>query len=65
MAHTSNSSFADGDSWEPIENLTQMFSGTVSISDGVVTIPFDTPFSYNGTDNLVIAVEENQAGYDS
>ncbi len=65
MAHTSNSSFADGDSWEPFENFTQMFSGTVSISDGVVTIPFDTPFSYNGTDNLVIAVEENQAGYDS
>ena len=65
MAHTSNSSFVDGDSWEPFENLTQMFSGTVSISDGVVTIPFDTPFSYNGTDNLVIAVDQNQAGYDS
>jgi hypothetical protein len=27
MAHTSNSSFADGDSWEPFENFTQMFSG--------------------------------------
>ena len=65
MAHTTNSSFVDGDSWEPIENLTQMFSGTVSISDGIVTIPFDAAFSYNGTDNLVIAVEENQAGYDS
>ena len=65
MAHTANSSFADGDSWEPFENLTQMFTGTVSIADGIVDIIFDTPFSYDGSNNLLIAVDQNQAGYDS
>lgn len=65
MAHTTNSSFTDGDSWEPYENLTQMFAGTVSISDGVVAIDFENPFSYNGSDNLVVAVDQNQEGYDA
>jgi hypothetical protein len=64
MSHTTNSVFTDGTSWIPIEELTQIFTGTVTISDGIVTINFETPFNYNGTDNLVIAIDENQDGYD-
>ena len=45
-------------SWVDINELTQVFSGNVSISDQVVSITLDTPFEYNGEDNLIIAVNE-------
>ena len=44
--------------WVDISELTQVFAGTVSIADQIVEITFDTPFEYNGTDNLMIAVNE-------
>lgn len=67
MGHTANTAFADGNSWLPLANLTQVFSGQVitSTTAGWVEIVLDNPFIYNNTDNLVIAVEENEAGYDS
>ena len=45
-------------SWVDISELTQVFAGTVSVVDQVVDIVFETPFEYNGTDNLMIAVNE-------
>ena len=45
-------------SWIDINELTQVFSGNVSILDQVVSITLDTPFEYNGEDNLIIAVNE-------
>ena len=51
----------DGDQdWIPISEFTQVFEGNPSIEEGLVTITFDVPFEYNGTSNLVLAVEENQ-----
>ena len=44
--------------WVDISELSQVFAGTVSIADQIVEITFDTPFEYNGTDNLMIAVNE-------
>lgn len=56
----------DGDQdWIPISEFTQVFEGTPSIEEGLVTITFDVPFEYDGTSNLVLAVEENQDNYDS
>ena len=56
--------------WIPVSELTQVYSATAEApttisEEGVVTITFDVPFEYDGSSNLVIAVEENQAGYDS
>ncbi len=51
-------------SWVSKVNLTQVFSGNVTVSGGMVNIILDTPFYYNGTDNLVIAVDENAPGSD-
>ena len=65
VGHTSKNSFAYSADWIPITDLTQKHSGTVSVNNGEVTVTFSTPFVYNGTDNLVIAVDENQSGYDS
>ena len=44
--------------------MTSVFTGSITVSAvGWVTITFDTPFAYDGTSNLVIAVDENQAGF--
>ena len=45
-------------SWVDISELTQVFAGTVSVVDQQLTIVFDTPFEYNGTHNLIVAVNE-------
>ena len=37
------------------DSLTVVYEGSITFSQGWVTIPFTTPFSYNGTDNLVLA----------
>ncbi|PWH84946.1 fibronectin type III domain-containing protein, partial [Brumimicrobium oceani] len=36
----------------------------ISVVADQVTITFTTPFVYNGTDNLIVAVDENGSGYD-
>jgi len=69
MGHTSISTFASSSSWIPLSNLTEVYDG-INIpqeSPGGYWMEFDldTPFIYNGVDNLVIAVDENQPGYDS
>jgi hypothetical protein len=35
--------------------LTLVFSGSVEVVDQTVTITLDTPFDYNGTQNLIVA----------
>ena len=67
---TEKETFESTSDWIPISELTQLYTATdeapTTISEeGVVTITFDTPFEYDGSSNLVIAVEENQDGYDS
>jgi hypothetical protein len=65
MGHTAKTEFDSTSDWVDVSAMTQVFSGTVSTNSGVVSIILDTPFSYNGTDNLVIAVDENTSGYDT
>ena len=66
MGHTTNTSFADGNSWIPLSNLTQVFTGEVALpaTAGWIEIMLTSPFIYNNTDNLIIAVDENEASYD-
>lgn len=66
LGTTTKSSFANNSDWEPLSSLTQVYSGGISTDSapGWVTITFDTPFAYDGTSNLVVAVEENLADYD-
>jgi len=66
MGHTTNTSFADGTSWIPLSNLTSVFTGEVALpaTAGWIEIFLTSPFAYNNTDNLVIAVDENEASYD-
>ncbi len=66
VGHTTKPMAANSSDWVPVEQLAKVFSGTISVAaDNTVTISFATPFAYDGASNLVIAVDENKAGYDS
>ena len=56
MGHTSLS--AHGAAFVDISELTQVYTGNVTIANQVVSITLDTPFEYNGTDNIMVAVNE-------
>lgn len=61
MGHTAKSQFDNTTDWVTLSELTQVYAGGI-ITDGTPgwkTIILDTPFAYNGTDNLVIASDEN------
>ncbi|MGB4309572.1 MAG: carboxypeptidase regulatory-like domain-containing protein [Candidatus Cloacimonadaceae bacterium] len=61
LGHTTRDSFTSRTDWEPIANLTQVFAGTIPSHYGPdpeewLEISLDTPFFYNNTDNLVVAI---------
>lgn len=66
LGHTTKTQFSNDDDWLPFANLTQVYTGTVTYpaAGNQMLITFDTPFSYNSVDNLVVAVDENQPGFD-
>ncbi|PKP20177.1 MAG: hypothetical protein CVU04_04410, partial [Bacteroidetes bacterium HGW-Bacteroidetes-20] len=65
FGHTTESSFASSTSWIPLTSLTLVYDSLMTIPSGAGWIEFilQTPFTYNGTDNLVIAVDENTPQY--
>ena len=65
VGHSSKNTFSGSSDWEAIGNLTEVYDGNVSFAPGTISINFDNAFTYNGTDNLIIAVEENSSGYNS
>ncbi|WP_267405985.1 MULTISPECIES: T9SS type A sorting domain-containing protein [unclassified Chryseobacterium] len=64
VGHTSKGSFDFENSWIPVSQLTQVFSGNVLNNNGVISVNFTTPFFYNNVDNLVVAIKESDPGYD-
>lgn len=70
IGHTSRTSYspiisATGADWIPITTQTQVLTnGTFVQTGNLVTITFNAPFVYNGTDNLVITVDANETGND-
>lgn len=67
LGHTTKTEFASTSDWELLANLTQVYTGGIDVSggEGWVTITFDTPFVYNGSDHLIVAVDENMSGSDN
>ncbi|TRW23096.1 T9SS type A sorting domain-containing protein [Flavobacterium zepuense] len=60
LGHTSKTSFTSNTDWEAGANLTQVFSGTVTpVANNWMELTLSTPFTYNGTSNLIVAVDEN------
>ena len=66
MGHTSKEAFEDGifnEDWVPFQDLTKVFEGTLTFptTAGWFEINLQIPFSYNNTDNLVIAIDRNSS----
>lgn len=64
---TSKAAFATTTDWVSVENMTQVYAGGIvtNATTGWKTITLNIPFYYNGSDNLVIAVDENYSGTDN
>ena len=65
LGHTSQSSFTSGNDAIPSSAMTLVFDGTARFSSDSLwsTIPLTMPFTYNGTDNLVLVVIDNSGEY--
>ena len=63
--NSTKTSFSSTTDYESLSNLTQVFSGSVTFVQGWNYITFTIPFLYNGTDNLIIAVDKNTDSYSS
>lgn len=62
LGHTSKATFDFDEDWIPLSDLTEVYSGTISNVNGMIEVTFAVPFSYNNTQNLVVAVDENSPG---
>lgn len=66
MGHTTKTQFDGTSDWVDASSLTQVFTGTFTNPGAPGWIEFDiSDFAYNGTDNLVIAVDENASSYNA
>ncbi len=65
MGHTTQSKFVAPAAFIPGGDFQEVFDGTIEITeiDQWIDITLDTPFAYNNTDNLIIAVKEYKSGY--
>jgi len=61
MAHTSKVKFSSSSDWVAITSENLVYDGNCTLPEGDnwVTITLDVPFPYNGTDNLMIAIDDN------
>ena len=63
LAHRSTSSFASTTDWTPITEAVLVYEGSMVCSQGWNTFNLDTYFPYNGSDNLVVIVDDNSGDY--
>ncbi len=64
LAHRSSSSFSSTTDWTPISEATLVYEGSFVCSQGWNTFEFSNDFAYNGSDNLVVIIDDNSGGYD-
>lgn len=68
MGHKPEDAFEDAEDWLAFSELTEVFSGTVTLTTPITTpqwveIELTTPFEYDGASNLVIAGLETDDDY--
>ncbi len=65
MGNTTKTSFSSTSDWIALANITEVYNGTFTApaTAGWVEITLDTPFTYDGSSNLVIGIDENTSGY--
>ena len=66
MTHTAKESFDSNKDFAAITDADIVFSGNVTFAAGQWnTIDLDSPFSYDGTSNIIVAVDDNTGSYAS
>ena len=65
LGHTTQSAFTSTSNYVPLANLQLVYSGSLNCQQGWNTFVLDSIFHYNGTDNLVLAVDDNSGSYNS
>ena len=64
LKHTTKSSFSNNSDWITVSASDKVFSGDVTLPVGEwTTITFDTPFNYDGVNNLALIVDDNTGSY--
>ena len=67
LKHTSKNSFENGSDWESLDLDDLYYSGSYSIGGpaGWRYIKLETPFHYNGEDNLLVCIDNNSGNNNS
>ena len=63
MKHVTRETFENPADFETVTAENLVYSGSITFSQGWTTITLDTPFEYDGTQNLMIAFHEKTPGY--
>lgn len=66
IGHTTKTGFSDVNDFIPIASLSQVYSSTIldnTTANNWITITLSTPFVWNGSDNIIIAIDENTSGW--
>ena len=59
LSHTSKAAFNNESDWVVVAESNRVFSGTVNLGSGWTVIDFETPFQYDGKQNLLLTVDDN------
>ena len=59
LSHTTKTSFDSSTDWVTVSAEDKVFSGTITLGSDWTVIDFDTPFQYDGTQNLLLTVDDN------
>ncbi|MFZ4522185.1 MAG: carboxypeptidase regulatory-like domain-containing protein [Bacteroidales bacterium] len=64
LGNTTKTEFTDNTDWVPVSSMTQVFSGIIPnpVNGTWIELTLPVPFYYSG-DNVVVAVDENSAGW--
>jgi len=67
IGNTTKTSFSSTTDWIPVSSMSQVFTGSVTFNNSGtnnwVNIDFDTPFIWDGTSNIVVAILNNNGAY--
>lgn len=69
LGNSTKTSFSSTTDWLPVSSMDQVYTGSVNFTNtgtnNWVAIQFDTPFYWDGTSNIVVAVVNNHGSYSS
>lgn len=67
LGNTTKTTFNSTSDWVSISDMQLVYNGTINFTPGMadnwVTIPFNTPFEWDGVSNIVVAVVNNTGSY--